>query len=126
MSDCGDGLSVGEFRNVLLLSAIHPWTALQSELRLRDFGREVSVAQVGKPHKLPEQGMVLPVMLQASLISDDVKSRLHRRCDSNQLTSFFLEDYEFTGKIIQIDYRNSPVNGRDSVEIMTFVIGCLT
>jgi hypothetical protein len=110
------------FRDVLLLSAIHPWTELHCQLGMRDFGRIIPVALVGQLREAPKAGMVIPVMLQSGLISEEVKSRLHRRFDHKQLTSFYLDDYEFLGRIVQMDYRNSPVNGRDEAEILTFVI----
>jgi hypothetical protein len=110
---------------ILVLSGLYPG-GVHTQLIMRDFNQDVVVAHVAKPPGEPRPGLMLPVIVQSQSLSETDKSRIHRRHQQGQLTSFLLGSQVFEGKILQIDYHQSAVCDRaDSVEVMSFVIQCI-
>jgi hypothetical protein len=110
---------------ILVLSGLYPGR-VHTQLIMRDFNQDVVVAHVAKPPGDPRPGLMLPVIVQSQSLEDKDKSRIHRRHEQGQLTSFLLGALAFEGKIVQIDYHQSAVCDRaEPVEVMTFVIQCM-
>lgn len=111
---------------ILILTGLHPGEK-HCELLMRDFNQDVLIARVLKPVGQPAPGMLLPVILQSDLVPEDVKSRLKRRFEEQQLTTFTLRRKQFFGRIEQIDYYIEPsVAGKEEpAEVLALVINCL-
>src|SRR5262245_58423963 len=112
--------------HVLVLSGLYPGT-VHCDLVLRDFNQELLLARVVKPSGSPEPGTLMPVLLQWEALSDHMKTRLERRFNTQQMTTFLLDGQEFNGKIVQMDLHQSPVADREEpTQIISLVIRCLT
>jgi hypothetical protein len=110
---------------ILILSGLYPGS-VHTQLVMRDFNQDVVVAHVAKPAGEPLPGVMMPVIVQSQSLDATVKSRIHRRHQQGQLTSFLLGSQAFEGKIVQIDYHQSAVcDSIELAEVMTFVIQCI-
>ena len=111
--------------HVLVLSGLYPGT-VHCDLMFRDFNQELLLARVVKPEGCPQPGTLMPVLVQSGSLSEDMKGRLRRRFKTQQITTFLLGTYEFTGQIVQMDLHQSPVaDHQQPAQITSLVIRCV-
>src|SRR4051812_36180215 len=79
---------------ILVLSGLYP-SCVHTDLIMRDFNQDVVVAHVAKPPGQPCPGIMLPVIIQAQSLDETTKSRIHRRHQQGQVTSFLLGSHAF-------------------------------